>query len=246
MASHTFFSKAAFNFDKEKTALSGSKVILLISVGQKYHEGDKLAATIDLINKSGFSSCTIAVADTLQRHNYLGMSYEAAYRFTYELGTSWIARNSEVLAALSIPNNILRWDEALNDISYLAFREDIEGLYVNDPAYKEAINETIGIFIDRMVKRDPSIDTVQAFIRCLNYLMEECPIIMPIWAAKGYDFVIYPQPMTAAMDATRERFVVEKYPGKERWLSLRFKKRSIPNFLNNVFLQEDAIHYMVE
>ncbi|CDG87389.1 hypothetical protein [Xenorhabdus bovienii] len=45
---------------RNKTAL------LLISVGKAYHEGFKLAATIDKINQSGFGRCIIVVADTLQ------------------------------------------------------------------------------------------------------------------------------------------------------------------------------------
>lgn len=47
-----------------------------------------------------------------------------------------------------------------------------------------------------------------------------------MWAHQGYDYVIYPQPMTAAMSESQRLFVTTEYPGKGGWLSLRFKKRA--------------------
>jgi len=45
-----------------------------------------------------------------------------------------------------------------------------------------------------------------------------------LWASLGYDFIIYPKPVTPAMDKTRDLFVKDVYPAKCRWLHLRFKK----------------------
>ena len=55
--------------------LKQSACILPISVGQQYHEGDKFAATIELINVT-FGECTIVIADTLGRHTALRESAE--------------------------------------------------------------------------------------------------------------------------------------------------------------------------
>ncbi len=55
-------------FVTEHTApisLDGKRIILLISVGQKYHEADRFLATINRINTFNVSFCQIMLADTL-------------------------------------------------------------------------------------------------------------------------------------------------------------------------------------
>ncbi|MCC3769353.1 tRNA-dependent cyclodipeptide synthase [Streptomyces sp. UNOC14_S4] len=219
-------TKANFGEAAKQLTLSGTRTILLVSVGQRYHEGDKLRATVELINRSGFGQVTIAVADTLQRTNYLSLSHEDAYAKALQEGEDWLERNEKTLGGLTVPHDVLRWDEALSDADYPEFRARIEDAYANNPAYQQAVNATIGKFIDRLTARDPEADTDKAFRNCLAYLIEECPIIMPMWAHQGYDYVIYPQPMTTAMAETQRLFVTEEYPGKGGWLSLRFKKRA--------------------
>ena len=59
--------------EQDKADMVDSDCILHISVGQEYHEGEKLIATMDLINET-FRSCTIMLCDTLQRHT-LKLSY---------------------------------------------------------------------------------------------------------------------------------------------------------------------------
>ncbi|MFI2074869.1 tRNA-dependent cyclodipeptide synthase [Streptomyces triculaminicus] len=219
-------TKANFGQEAKKLTLAGTRAILLVSVGQRYHEGDKLRATVELVNRSGFKQLTIAVADTLQRTNYLHLSPEEAYERALREGDEWLERNEKVLGQLSVSNEVLRWDETLQDPEYGAFRERVERAYAEDPGYRAAVDATIGKFIDRLTARDPEADTELAFRNCLSYLIEECPIIMPMWAHQGYDYVIYPQPMTAAMAETQRQFVTGEYPGKGGWLSLRFKKRA--------------------
>jgi len=58
----------------------------------------------------------------------------------------------------------------------------------------------------------------------LQYLIEELPIVMPLWAQMGYDFIIYPKPITPAMKKTYELFVENRYDAKCQWLYMRFKK----------------------
>jgi hypothetical protein len=224
--SSPYFTKA--KFDNENAELKNKSCILLVSTGQKYHEGERLAATVDLINKSHFSSCVIAVADTLQRHNFHTMPTTIAYQHGLQTGDEWIARNADVINTLIPKTKILRWDTALQNIHYAGIKEKLDREYVENPAYRDAINDTIAIFTDRVKKRDTesNIDNITA--NCLTYLLEECPIIMPLWALEGYDFIIYPKPMTKAMAMTREIFVEQEYPNKAQWLALKFKKLSMP------------------
>lgn len=66
--------KAYFNKGGEELDFTGKRCVLAVSVGQEYHEEQKLSSTVHLINKSGFSRVKVVVADTLQRHNKHGKS----------------------------------------------------------------------------------------------------------------------------------------------------------------------------
>ncbi|MGI5168421.1 hypothetical protein ACQEU3_29140 [Spirillospora sp. CA-253888] len=220
-------SKASFGKAAQELDFTGTRAILLVSVGQRYHEEDKLSATVDLVNRSGIEHLTIAVADALQRHNHQDLPPDAAYAHALRSGDEWLARNEDVLDRLLVGRDVLRWHTALTDERYGGLRERVEAEYEGNPDYRAAVEATIGRFLERLKARDEHADLAAAHAKCLTYLMEECPIIQPLWAADGYDFVIYPQPITDAMAKTREIFVEPHHPGKGVWLSLRFKKRAL-------------------
>ncbi|OGT35895.1 MAG: hypothetical protein A3F11_03865 [Gammaproteobacteria bacterium RIFCSPHIGHO2_12_FULL_37_14] len=233
-----------FDGNKKTIHTENKKCVLLISVGQKYHESARLSATIDLINKSNFSSCTISVADTLQRHNIQDKSPEKAYITSLQLGDEWLARNEKHINKLKSAVTILRWDETLNDTDYPLFKKKIENEYVGNKFYRDAVDSTINTFLDRLKKRSLHIDLEMVFANCLKYLLEECPIIMPLWASQGYDYIIYPKVMTTAMAATYELFVKPSYQDKANWLALNFKKINAPSihFKNHgdIYLHDTA------
>lgn len=220
-------SKASFGKVGQEQDFSGTRAVLLVSVGQRYHEGDKLQATVELVNRSGIEHLTIAVADALQRHNYTELPETVAYAHALRAGDEWLARNADILGGLLVTSDVLRWHTTLTDERYTALRERVENEYADNPDYKAAVDATIGRFTDRLRQRDPGADIEAAFRKSWVYLMEECPVIMPLWAREGHDFVIYPQPMTDAMAKTRELFVEPHHPGKAVWLSLKFKKRAL-------------------
>lgn len=239
------FLKASFVSEKSLPT-ENKKCILLISVGQRYHEDDKLAATIDLINKSKFSSCLIAIADTLQRHNYLDKSLDEAYQTSLLMGDEWINRNINIINRLNPKVEILRWDDALQNEQYAFFKQKIEKEYQVNNSYQNAIHTTISSFTDRVKHRDPYANIDLIFSNCLKYLIEECPIIMPLWASQGYDFVIYPKPMTKAMAMTHELFVKPIYHNKGDWLSLKFKKLAIAMNDQKAFVINERLNYKLE
>lgn len=219
------YLKASF-YDGKKYTLSGKQAVLLVSVGVNYHEAEWLTGTIALINQSNFSRCTIAVADTLQRHNIVSNDQESAYNIALRLGNEWLSRNDQILSQLNCEVKILRWDEVLTHPTYSYLKQKIENEYHENAFYKEMIDSTINTFLARIKKRNPSIDLENIFSNSLQYLIEECPVIMPLWASQGYDFVIYPKVMTKAMATTYELFVKPFYPGKCQWLALEFKRLS--------------------
>src|SRR5437899_2083115 len=52
---------------KDKDEFKNSQCLLLISVGQDAHEGDRFSATVNLVN-STFSGCLVSLYDSLQRY----------------------------------------------------------------------------------------------------------------------------------------------------------------------------------
>ncbi len=204
------------------------RAILLVSVGQIYHEGAKLLAAIDLINRSDFEECTIMLADSLQRYNYFNDLSEAeAYQLAINLGEQWIERNSDILNKLVMRHQIIRWDSHYQYDSFCKlYRDQLISDYHSDINTKNAIDETINSYLSRQDKLDSKMSYDVISKNCFKYVIEECPILMPLWASQGYDFIIYPKKMTAAMRMTYEKFVLPQYPEKVTWLSLRLRGKS--------------------
>ena len=87
---------------EERQSFSSANGMLLISVGQPYHESDKFKATIELVGRK-FKSCTLMLADTLQRHNISaqeGISEQEAYQTSLERGDAWLYRNKNAVESL--------------------------------------------------------------------------------------------------------------------------------------------------
>jgi tRNA-dependent cyclodipeptide synthase len=207
--------------------LQDRRAILLVSVGQDYHEGEELSATLELAEQAGFRSLTVMLADTLQRHNLAaeGAGPEA-HALALARGDEWISRNAFLLHRMRIPVEVVRWDECLYDTEYAGLKVRVVREYHCNRQYQEPIDATITRFIERTLKRNPSLNVEHVSARCLEYLLEECPIIMPLWAKQGYDFIIYPLPMTDGMRSTHDLFVRHRYPDKAQWLSLKFKRKA--------------------
>ncbi|MCE1114381.1 MULTISPECIES: tRNA-dependent cyclodipeptide synthase [Pseudomonas] len=220
--------KAYFNKGGEELDFTGKRCVLAISVGQEYHEEQKLSSTVHLINKSGFSQVKVVVADTLQRHNKHGKSPGEALSASIRDGDAWLARNRKYLAGLEAPVSISRWNQELASDRYADLRQQVNALYRDSEDLRGAIESTIGVFIERLRLRDPEADLERAAAQCREYILEEVPIILPQWAQEGYDYVIYPQQMTHAMAEARRLLIEPHAPERVHWLPLKFKKRGIP------------------
>ena len=216
--------KAAFDLHGETIPTAGGHAVLLVSVGADYHEGEKLGATIDLVNRSEFGSVTVVVADTLQRHNVLADTHVERRRRSDGDGRRWVERNGDALARIESDSRIVHWDEVLASVRYQRWYDHVRDAYDHDRRYRESIDSTIDRFLDRRSDLDPA-ERARLRDGSLTYLLEECPAIMPLWADEGFDFVIYPQRISEAMSHTRSLFVEPGLSDKVRWLPLRFKKR---------------------
>ncbi|MGD9108289.1 MAG: hypothetical protein PVI75_03870 [Gammaproteobacteria bacterium] len=232
--------KVTFRCDEQnKQKMLNSNCIIHISVGQEYHEGEKFIATMDLINRT-FKSCTIMLCDTLQRHSlrikYPELSDDELYNKALALGDEWLKRNSCAYKYLSIDSKIMRWDEWLNHDEYTKYRKQIDELYKNDAEYRNKIHATINKFLERQ----GLLNDKMSFKLCETYILEECPILVPLWAQTGCEFIIYPRFRTAAMLATYQYFVGNTERNILQEVALKFNKRTVPKKLSFSYIKKDT------
>lgn len=216
------------NLSKEtKSQLPTSTGLLLISVGQEAHEGDRFESTIHLINQY-FSSCIVLLYDSLQRHTMALTSYKSPNEFHHTAnceGDSWLNRNQAYLDQLTIPHKISRWDIWLTHDSYKKQLSILEKSLEQDQSYGAIFNDTVTQYLDRYIKRvgaDMSFDLDRARSICLQYLLEECTVLC-LWLELDCEFEIYPNAHNRAMEATRAKFITPHSPHLLRSLNLRFR-----------------------
>ncbi|KTD17232.1 hypothetical protein [Legionella jordanis] len=237
--------KASFreNPPEERKLFPQSSCLMPISVGQAIHEGAKFEAVIKLINSS-FKQCTILVDDSVQRHT-IGIMNDASpdelYQLAVEEGDHWLKRNEMAINQLSIPVDIMRWDDWYNSTDYINSHLRVQNEYETNQAYQKAIHANIEEFLTRYLSRynQEDIDQQRAFRLCLDYLIEECAV-MCLWTQKGYDFEVYPSGRNKAMGATYEYLIKPLHPTLLRPVALRFKK--YPAKANPEFqIKEEAV-----
>lgn len=145
-------------------------VSLEISVGKDYHEGEKLAATIDWVNRCGFKHCIIGVADTLQRHNHADKPNP--HEFSLQQGDAWIRRNRRHLQQIRPPWRIIRWDQWLKHPEFITAQQTIQHRLMRETNLREAVQQDLERYLQRNPHRCPQT--------CLDYLLEELAVQMLI------------------------------------------------------------------
>lgn len=206
-----------------------SNCIMPISVGQNlpFHEGEKFAATVALVNAS-FKSCTFVIDDSVQHYSMMIWSKEPErllYFKALQEGDRWLARNRGICESLSIPFKVLRWNDWVAHPSYLSQSTLIHRQYEENSDYRQAINLAASEYIHRHSKRlESPLNQELALDYCVKYLLEECTV-MCLWALEGFDFELYPTGRNAAMKATYEAIIRAAYPNKLTSVSLEFKSR---------------------
>ncbi len=202
-------------------------VMLLISVGKKKHYNHYFKATIELINKSNFSRCTMLVCDTLQRYNLMMESTDSAETAILKskaMGDEWIQRNKAIYTNLTMAYNIIRWDYWLIQDNYNKKKIFIENLFKQDKAFNQAIITTAHEYSGRQHKHNLRALGDDA---CLNlsvsYLLEECAAML-LWPHQQYHYELYPSERNFAMTYIYEKFIRPGYPSLLKPLTLRFKK----------------------
>lgn len=170
-------------------------VRLQISVGQQYHEGEKLKATIDWA-VARFKTVTVCVNDTLQRNTISfteKITPSLAVTKAKLAGDSWITRNQERLNHSSI--TIKRWDEWINHSDYRDIYQELDHVYRTNNRFSSALKENINDFWQRRSDIDSatySRERYPTFYEASrDYLLEEgAAFILMSKIKKGID--VYP------------------------------------------------------
>lgn len=225
---------------ESKEDFDGKSCVILVSVGQPAHEGDKLKATIESVDKT-FGSCAVAVCDSLQRHSLrLGTddSLEMSTQLSNRLGVEWIERNRNILDLLTIPHEIFRWDEYLLREDFPAHKQKVNELYQNDMEFRASMEYTVNEFLTRFQKRQ-KIPLDEAMIRqaSFDYLLEECAIIMLMWQEKAYNYIVYPSDILAVMYQAYRKLVLTNSSDLLKWIRIKLKTKKIATQNKNLLVE---------
>lgn len=208
-----------------KSQNKANSLIIGVSVGSEHFEGVKFSSLVNAINllAEKVTHCTIAIGDTLQRHNYRldgKVSEKDAYAMSMKEGDNWIERNSSILKRLKIPYKTTRWGEWLDDPRYENASTEISTLFEKDSAFKFSVEDSIKAFSTRFRKRHEDLgfdpETIDQEILeqcCCAYLLEECAIIMQLWPKnedKHCEYLLYPGKMTKALAYAYDKMVHKK------------------------------------
>ncbi len=189
-----------------------------ISVGQSYHEGEKMIALAEWTSRH-FNECVVNVCDSLQRHNleFMGIEKGRAYKMALSAGDAWINRNQEALNML--PNlTITRWDDWRQKPEWANAVKEIENLYNTDQEFKSVVDQTAQSFWD---KKELKANSVQNdFVRASKkYILEEAVYAL----ISSFDNVadIYPGSYLPVFDYMRDRGL----PAPQSMTTVSFKRR---------------------
>ncbi len=149
---------------------------LQISVGQQYHEGEKLKATVEWA-KHRFDKVIICVNDTLQRYNFIykdNLSEKEAFNISEVAGREWIERNINIIRTLP-KYELYRWEDWRNREDFSAQYQDITELYHSSIDVRSLIQEDVLQFWKRR-QLDGTASNINFDVfkkNSIQYLLEE-------------------------------------------------------------------------
>ena len=112
-----------------------------ISVGQKYHEGDKLRSALAWAER--FPRIHLLMGDSPQRYNLMyecAMTESEAETEARRRGDEWLSRNRDILA--DHPRiEISRWNDWKHTGAYITTRWQVGRLYRDDDEFRSAIDD---------------------------------------------------------------------------------------------------------
>lgn len=156
---------------KDKNNWSGHHTARLqISLGNPKQDGVKMRAMTEWA-AARFDKVIFVVSDTLQRHNIAlrhGVSLEDAHGLALTQGHEWMSRNKAAIDL--VPRRVVTvWDDWLSHTDYASTRLEINALYHQNAAFKEAVVAKARQFSAR---HDPQFGEA-ALQTSIKYILEE-------------------------------------------------------------------------
>ncbi len=182
-----------------------------ISVGQEYHEADKLNAVVAW-SKERFDKVIFCANDTLQRFNLMyeqSISEQEANMRSADLGQEWVKRNLSIIETAKTAQ-IVRWDEWKTKPKYPKGFLQTEWLYQNNNEFKQAIDDNVVAIWERRQKHDAALYNPERFEEFVSlsrrYLIEEMATFALMYA---------------------EEKAIDIYPGTTLFAATKFRGRSL-------------------
>ena len=158
-----------------------------ISVGQSYHEGEKLTAALNWAER--FDNVYLLLGDSTQRYNLMyeqGLSEQVAESIARRRGDEWLERNADALAAH--PRfTVTRWNDWKHSGDYITTRWQIGRLYRDLPEFREAIDAAT----TQAYQRRSYTDWARFAELSRQYLLEESAVFALAYGKLG-GFSAYP------------------------------------------------------
>ena len=151
------------------------RIRLLISVGKEYHEGNKLAAVVDWINRNpSIKEVHISVNDLLQRHNLIaaGLSEKDAAARSLASGALWLTRNEDVLTTLRPTCLITRWKDWFSLPEFESAFSTLQQYKQNDLSFEKALEQDSHALAERKTLRGETVPP-SLILHSRHYIEEE-------------------------------------------------------------------------
>jgi tRNA-dependent cyclodipeptide synthase len=151
---------------------------LMISVGQPYHEGKKLQAVVDWINRNpDIREVHVSVNDLLQRHNLIaaGKSETDASAIALAEGGLWMARNQDTLSGIKAPVTFTRWHDWLGHPEFIATSTALSAYADQDVLFTEALAIDAQALASRKTQRGEPVPD-RLVLHSHDYVTEELSV----------------------------------------------------------------------
>lgn len=202
-------------FNKKKACLG-------ISLDSTNHAGENLRKIIDFINDN-FDSLIIDLSDTLYTHHYMatGISHAEAYYKSRAEGDKWIKKHSDILNEITVPFQIIRWDQWTSDSDYKAISDEFYTLFEENTTFKNAVVADIKQYYKR--KLDINIDNVSynSLRSSIAYIIEEISCHTILTRQYPDVTVVYPGKQLESYKVIRNGIVTDAPSGIETTKHLR-------------------------
>lgn len=239
------------NYKNKNQYIEKTKVLWMpISVGQDYHELDKLLDSMKLITKN-FSHLTlikIVIVDLAQKYHLAIKNNTSPEKMLYQSkknGLNWKESYAHLIKARFKNVTVLfsTWNEWLNHEDHKQAKQQIDALYNENINFKNLLENDVLEFERRYFNREKRYFTDTEKEYCRECIKEECAALI-VWnkdlVSPDYSCVYYPKKIPASMSFIKKNYtnffsIFAEFSKSKRNHSLIFQPRK-----SSLNLQKDT------